>query len=111
MDSNFRGRVEAWLRYGEDLKVGPYYKGRAPSGKYSIAVSENDAITPKTEISIPAAAVATESSISGLMPKAPQVPQATSTKSSPALPVIPIGTVSSLFDECIEGDTLERIRE
>ena len=96
MDPSGRARVEAWLRYAEDLRLGPYYRDRStgelarPSPEFSGAPS-----FPERRVG---AAVQTSA------------PAATTPKAAPPV-VVPLVSGPSLFDERIEGDTLERIRE
>jgi DNA polymerase len=104
MDSSLRGRVEAWLRYGEDLRLGPYYKSRESGGNLSSNAGEEIAIAPNSENLSSTVATTPESPVSVLKPRVPQV------KPSQSLPIIPIEAGTSLFDERIEGDTLDRIR-
>jgi uracil-DNA glycosylase family 4 len=97
VDQNNRTRAEAWLRYAEDLRLGPYYRDRAPQSATpdlagAPSFPEGRVGTP-LEISVPAA------------------------NSSPALEVaahkpafIPPVASPSLFEEKIENDSLERIR-
>ena len=102
MDPSSRARVEAWLHYGEELGLSPYYHDRA---------SLSNAVAPDARAileNLPHA----PSTISG--PPQPQQPPA-SYVPVPASPAkaIPILGGASLFDsaERIEGDTLERARQ
>jgi uracil-DNA glycosylase family 4 len=104
MDASLRGRVEAWLRYGEDLRLGPYYKSRASGRNLSSNAEEEIASVPDAEkISLTVAATP-ESPVPVPMPRVPQI------KPPQSSPMIPAEAGASLFDEKIEGDTLERIR-
>ena len=87
MDSSNRARVEAWLRYAEDLRLGPYYRDRTP------------------QMSAPAAnpSAVLEAAALRRAPEPPPEP-----KSAPVF--IPAVASSSLFEEKIENDSLERIR-
>jgi DNA polymerase len=82
-----RTRAEAWLRYADDLGLGPYYRDR----------SAPQSATPNAPAALAAAA-----------PR--RAPEA-----SPPLPPKPVFVPpiagASLFEERIEGDTLERIRD
>jgi uracil-DNA glycosylase len=86
VDQPIRARAEAWLRYADDLGLGPYYRDRAAQ---------------------PAATQPAQPEISA--PPAPEVTRAQ--KPAPAPVFIPPVTGPSLFEaaERIEGDTLERI--
>jgi uracil-DNA glycosylase family 4 len=102
MDSAGRGRVEAWLRYGESLGLGPYYRARAPQ---HAARAPADGENPVRVEAAPAAAAATTRV---------RVPVfAAAQKPAPASPFVPVAAGASLFEatERIEGDTLEKIRE
>ncbi|MGH9712546.1 MAG: uracil-DNA glycosylase [Candidatus Acidiferrales bacterium] len=97
MDPVKRARVEAWLRYGEDLGVAPYFRDRATqmskecASAQSVPSIEMRAVRPKSALARPAP---------------PAVPAVT-------IPLIAAAPGPSLFDivERVEGDTLERIRE
>ena len=96
MDPAKRARVEAWLRYGEELGVAPYFRDRAPL-LYVQAESK-----PVASVEIP-------------MPARKPAPARPAPPATPAfaLPIIPIAPGPSLFDvvERVAGDTLPRIRE
>src|SRR5271170_3620881 len=83
-------QIEAWLRYADDLRLGPYYRDRAP------------------QISAPAANPSPMSEAVASR-RAPESPSAPPPKSTPVF--IPPVASSSLFEEKIENDSLERIRE
>ncbi|MGA8220446.1 MAG: uracil-DNA glycosylase [Candidatus Acidiferrales bacterium] len=98
MDPAKRAGVEAWLRYGDDLGIAPYFRDRAASHATQPAATE------------PAAAI----EMAAAKPKsAPLRAAAPAAVPVPAMPLIPVAPGPSLFEasERIEGDTLERIRE
>jgi uracil-DNA glycosylase family 4 len=97
-----RARVEAWLRYTDNLGLSPYYRDR-PIGQNVHAQAQQFA---EPEIAGPAQPA------SPVLAAAPtrQIP-APAPKPASALPVLPFGTGASLFDERISGDTLDRTRE
>ena len=116
-ETQLEQQVKAWLRYGEDLGLAPYYRDRAPLH----AISES--ATARVEPHI----VATSNTISAAVPAAmaaaargrapgtpadvaplPSAPQ----KHAPASTILP-AAAPSLFEaiERIAGDTLPRIRE
>jgi uracil-DNA glycosylase len=109
MDTENRARVEAWLHYAEDLRLGPFYRARTLPLAHEIANAPADtptvASTPKTVFadapSSPQASVA--SAAQTLAPAS-----GSAMKGTPV--VIPLVSGPSLFDERIEGDSLERIR-
>jgi uracil-DNA glycosylase family 4 len=97
LDSAKRARVEAWLRYGEELGIAPYFRDRAARMTTASAAAQ---AAPSLEM-------------------APARPR--SAPARPAPPAVPVHATPSvaaapgpsLFEvtERIEGDTLERIRE
>jgi uracil-DNA glycosylase family 4 len=104
MDPAKRVRVEAWLRYGDNLGLSPYYRDR-PIGQNVQAQVEPSVDPGITAPPLPASPVR-----SAAPPR--QIPApAPAPKPAPASPVLPFVTGPSLFDERISGDTLDRIRE
>ncbi|HEX4075477.1 MAG TPA: uracil-DNA glycosylase [Candidatus Acidoferrales bacterium] len=105
MDQTKRSRAEAWLRYVDDLGIGPYYLDRAArttpdfSGAPSSVLANAGA---SDEISTPAPTSSPAIAAAAAPKRAPD----------PAPPVIQRATGTSLFESAdrIEGDTLERIR-
>jgi uracil-DNA glycosylase family 4 len=109
-------QIEAWLRYAEDLRLGPYYRDRAASRPTASDIyealpgapsfAERRVGTP-LEISAPTSnpSPALEAAASRRAPE----PQ-TSASSRPAPVFIPPVASPSLFEEKIENDSLERIR-
>ena len=97
-----RARVEAWLRYTDNLGLSPYYRDR-PIGQNVHAQAQQSA---EPEIAGPALPS------SPVLSPAPtrQIP-APAPKPASALSVLPLVTGPSLFDERISGDTLDRTRE
>ncbi|HYL69509.1 MAG TPA: uracil-DNA glycosylase [Candidatus Limnocylindria bacterium] len=97
MDPEKRARVEAWLRYGEELGVTPYFRDRAATMP---AQADAELAAPAIETS----AARPKSAPARLAP--PATPAA-------AFPVLTIDPGPSLFDvvERVEGDSLPRIRE
>ena len=102
MDQNKFTRAEAWLRYADDLGLGPYYRDRAapqPAERLSSGAPPEISAPAPTSSPAVAAAAPPRSSAPPLAPK------------SAAVPVfVPPTTGTSLFEEHIEGDTLDRIR-
>jgi uracil-DNA glycosylase len=97
MDPAKRAGVEAWLRYGDDLGLGPFFRDRAAA---MAPLAEPAPSAPSVE---PAA---TRPNFAPMRPVPPAAPAA-------AIPVFPVAHGPSLFDviERIEGDTLKRIRD
>jgi uracil-DNA glycosylase family 4 len=110
LESDKRARVEAWLRYGADLELGPYYRDRVSS---NVVVETNQAAVarstaPRQSPIAAAARAASSSSSSGLAPS-------TSGALSPARSSAstPFAQAPSLFEtsDRITGDTFQLIRE
>jgi uracil-DNA glycosylase len=100
MDSSFtqtpREKLEAWLRYYDDLNIGAFYTDRRTMGKR----------TTKRVVSNSNAAPA-------ILPATPPVIPIAPSPAAPKVSALPIVNASSLFEavDRVEGDTLERIRE
>jgi DNA polymerase len=97
MDPETRARVEAWLRYGEELGVAPFFRDRA-----ALRPTQSDAAESAPSIEMTAA-----------RPKSAPARPAPPATPAPALPIIAVAPGPSLFDvvERVEGDSLPRIRE
>jgi uracil-DNA glycosylase len=117
MDPSNRARVEAWLRYAEDLRLGPYFRDRATqSAVQDLALAEGESPSPTADTSVTAqnydsslggrsfSSDNSRRSISGVL-----TPEAARPHSSS--PIIPLASGPSLFEEEIQNDSLERIRE
>lgn len=93
MKSETRMRVEAWLEFGEDLGLAPYFRDRAPVAKEPgpPAAAESKAVASVPQVSAPKSAGA---------------------PTRLAAPVVTIAPGLSLFEaiERVEGDTLPQIR-
>jgi uracil-DNA glycosylase family 4 len=99
MDSAKRGRVEAWLQYGNDLGLGPYFRNRSASSS-SI---------PQAAEAHPPIAMAGAKSRTAVPPATPSAANAIAGASPVAIPVAP---GPSLFEavERVPGETLDDIR-
>ena len=88
-----REKLEAWLRYFEDLNLGAFYTDRRTMGKRTIKRPASN-----TRRLLPA--------MQPVMSSAPP-------KTAPPVSVLPAVNAASLFEvlDRVEGDTLERIRE
>jgi uracil-DNA glycosylase len=100
MDPSFtqtpREKLEAWLRYYDDLNIGAFYTDRRTMGKRTTKrVASNSNAAPAILTATP--------------PAIPIVPP----PAAPKVSALPIVNASSLFEavDRVEGDTLERIRE
>ena len=103
MNRETRVRVEAWLRYHQDLALPAFVRHRAPSATISADRIRRAASAGEPAPLNPAVSVA------GIQrPAAPP----TSARSV-AAPVLPVLQAPGLFDavDRVEGDTLESIRE
>jgi DNA polymerase len=119
MDPSNRARVEAlvveWLRYGNDLGLGPFYRDRAPLvAVASAALAAGTSVAPPVAVTTSSVEETIEMPSSRTPARvvasaAPPVVSAPSSLSS----ILPIVQESSLFDsfQRVEGDSLERIRE
>jgi uracil-DNA glycosylase len=97
MDPTKRARVEAWLRYGDELGVAPYFRDRTTG-----APAQSGAMEPAQTIEMAVA----RSKPAPMRPAPPATPAI-------VLPIVATPPEPSLFEvfERVEGDTLERIRE
>ncbi len=109
MDESSRVRAEAWLRYADDLGLGPYYLSRtarpdatpstSPSSSAAVKISVDGPIAAVSNLQLPVAATAS------LSAPAPM------TAPRPASGFVPPVAAASLFEERVANDSLERIRE
>ena len=117
MDPSNRARVEAlvveWLRYGNDLGLGPFYRDRAP-----LVAMASAAVAAGASTTIPVAV--TTSHVEETIEMSPSRTPAKVVAAAASAPVSaaassPLAIVqdSSLFDSFhrVEDDSLERIRE
>jgi uracil-DNA glycosylase len=123
MDPSKRARVESqlaeWLRYGDDLGLGPFYRDRAPSEftAASAVASAAAATAPPAEVVVQT--IHAEETIEMPTPrvaaKAFAASAAASATPSSAAPssLLPIVNGAGLFDsfESVANDSLTRIRE
>jgi uracil-DNA glycosylase family 4 len=89
--------LEAWLRYADDLRLGPFYRNRV--------ARQSRQHETQVLAGVPAPATARATTAPALVVDK----GATQTRQAPAF--IPVVTGPSLFEERVEGDTLERVRE
>jgi uracil-DNA glycosylase len=106
VNENTRNHLENFLRYAEDLRLGPYFRDRA--GSTSAA--------PRTPIPAGPERAANAASGPGQRGSSPgrQAPSAlplTATAQERRPSIIQVSAGASLFEERIENDSLERIRE
>jgi uracil-DNA glycosylase family 4 len=88
-----REKLEAWLRYYDDLNLGAFYTDRRTMGKR---------LTKRAAENAPAALPAVQRAIANAPPR-----------TAPPVSVLPIVNAPSLFEaiDRVENDTLERTRE
>ena len=114
MDSSARGKLEAWLRYADDLGLGPFYLDRAarqaapPESSGAPSFAERMVGTP-LEISqlAPDPSSALAAAARGFSGAPPSVSQRVGTSA-----FVPAAPAPSLFESSdrIENDTLDRVR-
>jgi uracil-DNA glycosylase family 4 len=104
MDSAKRSRVEAWLRYSNDLGLGPYFLSRTES-----AVSPPQPSEQSTSMNMASPAQSTPRFI---VAAAGGIPAAASGVVRSSLPIISAAPGPTLFEaaERVAGETLEDIR-
>ena len=107
MDSKTRARAEAWLRYAQDLHLGPYYRDRAAS--HSAALESPLAREPEQ---MPKDHGRLGVRSANADPQPPETPRVlTPELGRPVLPIVQLSPGPSLFEEKVENDSLDRIRE
>lgn len=106
MDESNRLRAEAWLRYADDLGLGPYYLSRTAPLAATPGATQGSSGALGTPVEPPAAAA----SNLRLAAAAAASLSAPITTPRPASGFVPPVAAASLFEERIENDSLERIR-
>jgi uracil-DNA glycosylase len=109
MDPETRARAERWLRYAQDLGLGPYYRNRAASPSATVS---SQAVLERVEMpekDSDAGGRNLRSETTRSQPPGVSTPQAH--RHGPPAMAISVANSSSLFEEKIENDSLERIRE
>jgi uracil-DNA glycosylase family 4 len=106
MDSAKRGRVEAWLQYGNDLGLGPYFVARTES---VVSPPQLSAPPPSTSMNMASTA---KSSTRPVAAAAGSMATPPSAKAAPSLPIISVPSGPTLFEaaERVPGETLDDIR-
>jgi uracil-DNA glycosylase len=103
MNESARRQIESFLRYADGLGLGPYYRARTASPSARSAAPVESPSTPAAERRSSAPIESSSPPRSSYVP-APR-------QAKPAIPIIQVSTGPSLFEERIENDSLERIRE
>ena len=97
--------MEAWFRYSDELGLGPYYRDRAATqGVYSAPLVSAEPASQPVPLAMAAGAGARRSPL-------PAPSDGPAPKPAAARPLPQVSPGASLFDERIEGDTLDLIRE
>jgi DNA polymerase len=108
MDKPSRIRAEAWLRYADDLGLGPYYLSRTAQPVVTPSASASSSEVVGTSIEVP---IATVSDLRvAVAAAASHSAPAPVTAPRPASGFVPPVAAASLFEERIANDSLERIR-
>jgi uracil-DNA glycosylase len=113
VDQTKRSRAEAWLRYADDIGLGPFYASRGRAGIVGTEIPGID-VSPAVYAAAPAnietwaeiSAPAGDSSPATIDAAARRAPEFSMTPKAKSVPMV---ASPSLFEERIEGDTLERI--
>ena len=110
MDSAKRGRVEAWLQYGNDLGLGPYFTNRASNAASAAVSASAESASPMEMAAAPKSQTAPRTAPSTTGTPAASA-AASPAKSASPLP-IPTAPGPSLFEivERVPGETLNDIR-
>jgi uracil-DNA glycosylase len=106
MNDDSRTCIEAFFNYADELGLGPFFTSRSQSSVSSKVITA--ALSARSVPPGTAASVARPSGESSRRAPSASVP---SPQPRPSLPVIQVATGPSLFEERIENDSLERIRE
>ena len=106
MDSAKRSRVEAWLQYGNDLGLGPYFVARTESAVSSPQVS---AVPQSTSMNMAPVAKSSTKSVAAAVGS---VAAPLTAKTAPSLPIISAASGPTLFEaaERVPNETLDDIR-
>ena len=99
-------RLEAWLRYADDLRLGPYFRNRTLQ-QTEVANS----IEPASRTPGAAPPLAAQTMGEAEKPTQGAAMSPASAKPAPAPIIVPAATGVSLFEEKIENDSLDRIRQ
>jgi uracil-DNA glycosylase len=96
LSQTHREKLEAWLRYYNDLNLGEFYSDRRSMAKRIVK--------PRAAESVAASAS---------FPKEKVLPPVPASAPAPNVPGVAVANAASLFEvlDRVEGDTLERIRE
>lgn len=104
MNENWRTQVESFLHFANDLELGPFYRNRAACPSFSKTHRTRATSLMDRDVSSSASATATAA-----LNRSPFF--TTSPQPKPAIPIVRGPSGPSLFEQRVENDTLERIRE
>ena len=113
MEPGNRARVEAWLRYGNDLGLGPYYRDRAVLEQVVTASEGLSAKSVDGAAQTMAAAAGQAGAASSVRVSPPSATSPVAGAPATSSSVISPAAAPSLFEasDRIEGDTFQLIRE
>ena len=118
MDPSKRARVETqlgeWLRYGDDLGLGPFYRDRAPSSTATVSAAAPVTVSSELPTEVIVHTIRTEETIEMPTSRTPakafpaSLTASGAPVSAPASVVLPIVNDSNLFDsfERVANDSL-----
>jgi uracil-DNA glycosylase family 4 len=107
MDAQKEPRLEAWLRYAEDLNLGPFYRERATRVREGCDEDSTRAEGVREETGD--GMRRTQDAAAAVVAKAPAVGVQSARKPAAAL-FAPTAPAVNLFEERIENDSLEKIK-
>ena len=110
LDQSKRASLEVWLRYADDLGLGPYYRDRRSAAPNGSAAPENTLASPAAVQPTAAEAALCDAATEPMSAKNQFVASAAAKKPASPQPLIQVATGASLFEERIENDTLDAIR-
>lgn len=102
-----RKNLEAWLRYADDLGLGPFYLDRAPQSAPDVGPF-SDSRTAES-VPSPVSSAAAAPSIAAAAPRRAPEPPVAPQKPAATPAFAPQVSAPSLFEERIENDSLARI--
>jgi len=116
MSDSARAQFEAWLRYADDLGLGPFFRDRAGAareGSRMAAEQAGSSSAPAAHTPSPAPQAKMTPQVTRPAAAASSAGIGTSRAAAPPTTLLPVASGPTLFESAdkIEGDTLERIRE
>ncbi|HXW62675.1 MAG TPA: uracil-DNA glycosylase [Candidatus Acidoferrales bacterium] len=109
MEPSRRAQLEAWLRYADELGLGPFYLHRVPqAAPESVRSPDSPSVTTAAETRSFAPEVSSQSTGAGAASRTPVMPPASRPAATSTF--LPSLAGTSLFEERVDNDSLERIR-